>query len=272
MMSILLRRSGYTFICILFVLMGSAGAAPGEEGYEAAARRNEELRHELAWYFGGKSQRGWDLYVPLINRLIGSDSEPGTTDFARALAAWQGGMNLAASGVLDQGTWMAMVATFQSQRLRRTGQVSPESLIPVPPQYFYDPERPLELRYVEAEAYVAYQRLYQAAQAAGISAEHLKIISAYRSPAYQAALRKRSPNSGRAGLAVNSPHFTGRALDLYVGGEPVSTADWNRRIQIDTPVYRWLVKHAHEFGFYPYFYEPWHWEYRGTSFASQQGK
>lgn len=76
-------------------------------------------------------------------------------------------------------------------------------------------------------------------------------------------LRERNPKSGRAGLAVNSPHFTGKALDLYVGGEPVSTDDRNRAVQTGTPVYRWLVKNAERFGFYPYFYEPWHWEYCG---------
>jgi zinc D-Ala-D-Ala carboxypeptidase len=86
----------------------------------------------------------------------------------------------------------------------------------------------------------------------------LKIISAFRSPVYQTQLRRQSPGSGRAGLAVNSPHFTGRALDLYVGGEPVSTDDRNRAIQVNTKVYQWLVKNAERFGFYPYFYEPWH--------------
>jgi LAS superfamily LD-carboxypeptidase LdcB len=25
--------------------------------------------------------------------------------------------------------------------------------------------------------------------------------------------------------------------------------------------YRWLVRNAERFGFCPYFYEPWHWEY-----------
>ena len=66
-----------------------------------------------------------------------------------------------------------------------------------------------------------------------------------------------------AGLAVNSPHFTGRALDLYVGGEPVDTRDSNRAVQVQTPVYQWLVLNADRFGFRPYCYEPWHWEYVG---------
>jgi len=76
-------------------------------------------------------------------------------------------------------------------------------------------------------------------------------------------LRRQSPNAGSAGLAVHSPHTTGRALDLFVGGDPVDTKDSNRAIQVNTPAYRWLVRNAERFGFRPYFYEPWHWEYVG---------
>jgi LAS superfamily LD-carboxypeptidase LdcB len=94
--------------------------------------------------------------------------------------------------------------------------------------------------------------------------KYLKIVSSFRSREYQEDLRRQSPNSGRAGLAVNSPHFTGRALDLYVGGEPVETKDANRAAQVQTKVYLWLVKNADRFGFKPYYYEPWHWEYVGA--------
>jgi len=41
----------------------------------------------------------------------------------------------------------------------------------------------------------------------------------------------------------------------------VSTADANRAVQVQTRVYLWLVRNAERFGFRPYFYEPWHWEY-----------
>jgi LAS superfamily LD-carboxypeptidase LdcB len=93
------------------------------------------------------------------------------------------------------------------------------------------------------------------------SEKYLKIISAFRSREYQDRLRKLEPGAGRAALAVNSPHFTGRALDLYVGGEPTITKDSNRALQTETRAYRWLVRNAERFGFCPYFYEPWHWEY-----------
>ena len=104
----------------------------------------------------------------------------------------------------------------------------------------------------------------------------LRIVSAFRSREYQAKLRAAEPNAGRAALAVNSPHFTGHAIDIYVGGEPVKTLDSNRAIQVQTPVYKWLVKNASKFGFYPYYYEPWHWEYvpqnLNTATSSSQSK
>ena len=50
---------------------------------------------------------------------------------------------------------------------------------------------------------------------------------------------------------------------LAFRSEPVSTKDDNRAIQTQSKAYRWLVKNAGRFGFRPYFYEPWHWEYVG---------
>ncbi|HMJ09344.1 MAG TPA: D-alanyl-D-alanine carboxypeptidase family protein, partial [Pyrinomonadaceae bacterium] len=127
---------------------------------------------------------------------------------------------------------------------------------------------------LEKETFAAYKRMLAAASkdlAGSVrftrngelapGEKFLRIVSAYRSPEYQAALRKREPNAGRGALARFSAHATGQALDLYVGGEPVTTKDPNRMIQVQTPAYKWLVKNARKFGFYPYFYEPWHWEY-----------
>jgi len=234
--------------------------------FAAAAEQNARLKLDLDWTFGAKSQRGWHLYVPLIQRLLNTDSGPETNAFALALSNWQKSMGLAATGVLSQETWMKMVTAFQSRRIKDRLTPSSAQLALVSASEFFDPERPESLRYVERQAYAAYKKIVAAASAElalkpGSDEQWLKIVSAFRSPAYQAQLRKQNPRSGRAGLAVNSPHFTGRALDVYVGGEPVSTNDQNRAIQVNTKVYRWLVKNAERFGFYPYFYEPWHWEY-----------
>ena len=255
--------------------------APPEKSvllYGEAVARNSQLKYELEWEFGGKQQHGWYLYVPLISRLLATDKEAAGGDFASALARWQKSAGLPADGVLDDETLYRMVSDWQGARLKDKTDPLPEQLLVAPVADFYDPTRPEELRRVERETYAAYKRMVAAAAAdpslglkktkAGALAEEekfLKIISSFRSREYQEQLRRQSPNSGRAGLAVNSPHFTGRALDIYVGGEPVETKDANRALQVQTEVYKWLVRNADRFGFRPYYYEPWHWEYVGMT-------
>jgi zinc D-Ala-D-Ala carboxypeptidase len=244
--------------------------------FAAAAERNTELKYELDWSFGGKRQNGWYLYVPLISRLIEADANTAPHHFASALARWQQTTGLRASGVLDDETLYRMVSTWQGSRLKEKTPAEAHQLLLAPASDFYDPSRPEELRQVERETYAAYKRMVAAAVAdpslglsvtpggeLAASEKYLKIISSFRSRAYQDRLRQQSPHSGRAGLAVHSPHFTGRALDIYVGGEPVETKDSNRALQIQTRVYQWLVRNADRFGFRPYYYEPWHWEYVG---------
>lgn len=242
------------------------------------AARNAALRTELTWTFGGKQQHGWYLYTSLIKRLIDTKDEPASKGFAVALARWQQKTGLPPNGVLDEATLYAMVAEWQGTRIKDRTPALAEALLTAPPSDYFDPERLEELRQVERETYAAYKRMVAAALAdrslglargrdgqLAANEKLLKIISSFRSREYQEKLRHESPNAGSAGLAVNSPHFTGRALDLYVGGEPVSTNDANRALQVQTPVYQWLVRNAERFGFRPYFYEPWHWEYVGVS-------
>jgi zinc D-Ala-D-Ala carboxypeptidase len=244
--------------------------------FDAAALENIKLQGELNWVFGGKSQRGWRLYTPLISQMIEADTDAQTSRFALAVARWQKDKGLDSHGVLDNSTWFQMITAWQSDRIKDRTYPTEDQLVTIPVSECYDPSRPDELRKVERETYFAYKQMIRAAAAdpslglavtadgeLDASEKYLKVISAFRSREYQDHLRKQSPNSGRAGLAVNSPHFTGRALDIYVGGEPVSTKDDNRAIQTETRVYRWLVKNASRFGFRPYFYEPWHWEYVG---------
>ena len=246
--------------------------------FSLAAQRNALLRSDLDWMFGGKPQRGWYLYTPLISQLLKVDYDPASDGFASALAGWQEKTGLKPSGVLDEESLYAMVSEWQGARLKDRAYPSADQLVTAPASDFYDPSRLDELRKVERETYAAYKRMVAAAAAnpsLGLSVsasgelapgeKYLKIISSFRTREYQDELRRQAPHAGRAGLAVNSPHFTGRALDLYVGGEPVDTQDSNRAIQVQTPVYRWLVHNAERFGFRPYYYEPWHWEYVETS-------
>lgn len=242
--------------------------------FAASADKNVILRNELTWTFGGKQQRGWSLYDSLIRQTLDTNSESTSGDFAAALASWQKKMGLSSSGVLDEDTLMALVSHWQSKRLKNRTYAEPQQLIMPDSSEFFDPERLAELRQVERSTYDAYKKMVAAAIAdpalklahtepgtLSPTEKYFKIVSAFRSRDYQDRLRRQSPNAGSAGLAVNSPHFTGRALDIYVGGDPVDTRDSNRAIQVNTPVYKWLVRNAERFGFRPYFYEPWHWEY-----------
>jgi D-alanyl-D-alanine carboxypeptidase len=247
--------------------------------FEAASNANMQLQTGLGWNFGGRLQRGWGLYTPLISHLIGAGADATTNEFAMRLSLWQKENNLEPTGLLDTETWAQMVARFQSRRVKADRLIlDPNRLVTIPISDCYDPTRAEELRSVERQTFAAYKRMVSAAgldSSLGLlvsrdgqlasSEKFLKIISAFRSRQHQEHLRKQAPNSGRAGLAINSPHFTGRALDLYVGGEPVSTKDENRALQTQGAVYRWLVKNAARFGFQPYFYEPWHWEYVGAT-------
>ena len=239
-------------------------AAAKSSAFTAAAGQNAVLRNELNWTFGGKQQRGWYLYDLLISKTLDTNDDPLTGDFAEEVADWQKKRGLRADGVLDEDALTALVSQWQGARLKNRAPAQPDQLMTAPPADFYDPGRAAELRQVERSAYAAYKEMLAAAAAdlkLTSTSKYLKIVSSYRSREYQDQLRANSPNSGRAGLAVNSPHFTGRALDIYVGGSPVDTNDSNRAIQVKTPAYKWLVHNAERFGFRPYFYEPWHWEY-----------
>jgi len=240
----------------------------------SAAGANALLRTGLNWTFGGKPQHGWYIYTPLINRLINTKHDPASLQFAKAVAHWQQKAGLKPSGILDEETLYAMIKAWQDARLKDRSVAPADQLLTAPISDFYDPTRAEELRQVERKTYAAYKRMVAAAiadRSLGLAhssrgelapgEKYLKIISAFRSREYQEKLRRETPNAGSAGLAVNSPHFTGRALDLYVGGEPVDTQDSNRALQVQTRVYQWLVRNAERFGFRPYCYEPWHWEY-----------
>lgn len=240
--------------------------------FAESAAANSESKNSLAWTFGKNRQTGWYLYVPLIQHTIGSIDAPESNEFAAALAEWQKKNALAPSGKLDGDTMMGFVKYWQTRRMPKLFEADESKLFRAPITDFYDPTREANLLNVERETYDAYKKMIAAAakdlnlktdkNGNLIGADNfLKIVSAHRSRAYQEQLRKKEPNAGRAQLAFTSPHFTGRALDIYVGGEPVTTKDPNRAVQIETEAYKWLVKNAEKFGFHPYFYEPWHWEY-----------
>ncbi|HEX3145133.1 MAG TPA: D-alanyl-D-alanine carboxypeptidase family protein [Pyrinomonadaceae bacterium] len=256
------------------VLIPPASAAKPNAPFADASAQNALLHNELAWTFGSKQQHGWYLYDSLIGQTFKMGFDSSSSGFAGAIADWQKQKNLSSTGVLDENSWMALVAQWQANRLKDKTPATPDQLLMAPAAEWLFPEREPENRMVEKNTYAAYRQMVAAAIAdpslklAHTSANDLapaekffKLVSGYRSREYQEKLRRESPGAGTAGLAMNSPHFTGRALDLYVGGDPVDTRDSNRAIQVNTPAYKWLVRNAERFGFRPYFYEPWHWEY-----------
>lgn len=258
----------------VFISTNATNDAAANFGAARPEEANRRSLRELRWTFGGKPQRGWQLYSTLIAELVGADEPAESLGFAAGVARWQGAAGLAPTGVIDEETMMSMVKAWQEKRSADRTYPTQAQLVTAGATEFYDPARVAPLRQVERTTYDAYRRMLRAALAdpslrlaRGADGElapgerRLRIVSAFRSREYQEQLRKQSPHSGRAGLALNSPHFTGRALDIYIAGEPVETKDSNRAIQVEEPVYRWLVRNAKRFGFRPYFYEPWHWEY-----------
>lgn len=242
--------------------------------FGGAAAENGRSVSAMNWNFGGRVQTGWEIYEPLIADTIGTPFDAASPEFAAALSKWQSIRGLTPTGVLDEDTLWNFTRYWQSLRLGRSDFPGPDKLISAPIIDFYDPTRDADLLQLEKDTYAAYKRMIAAA-AKDLSRDvhftrtgelapgekYLRIVSAFRSQEYQDQLRAKSPGSGRAALAIHSAHNTGQALDIYVGGDPVSTKDPNRLLQTQTPVYKWLVKNAKRFGFYNYFYEPWHWEY-----------
>ena len=125
---------------------------------------------------------------------------------------------------------------------------------------------------LDEEAYYKYKQMYDAAAKEGIL---LKIVSAYRTEAYQRNLFNSYVRSSGYDYAEQysahpgySEHQTGLAVDinsLYTSFE-------------NSKEYEWLKNHAHEYGFIErykkgreyitgYAYEPWHYRYVGEEAA-----
>lgn len=128
------------------------------------------------------------------------------------------------------------------------------------------------------DAACAWRRMKDAAKREGVL---LYVVSAFRTLEDQAAIIREK-------LARNLPlptiftlsappgyseHHSGRAVDINTPGCPAREEPFE-----DTEAFRWLARHAGEFGFalsYPrnnlhgFIYEPWHWYYQ-TGAASEE--
>ena len=250
------------------------GAEHCDEGLADAARRNREGLEGLAFAPFLRPETGWAIYAPLIVQTVGGPCAADTPGFASRLAAWQSQHGLPASGVMDAGTFDVLKATWQGRRtfVAASGPGCPEpppeaslSVVPLADSYG---GKSLLLR---PAALAAYERMLATARAEApeLAADHglMTIFSAYRSPAADALRCLTEGNCQNIVRTTCSAHLTGLAVDLNLGAaagyRPDSSDDANRRYIVRGAAYRWMAVNAGRFGFVPYPFEPWHWEWTG---------
>ena len=224
----------------------------------------------------GRPEQGWQIYEPQVAHTIGTSCAPDTKAFAATLAAWQSRNRLRPTGAVDPATLGAMKFTWQHARPFIAGfekGACPQAAADANLTDIAKSEgwlgKPGKLH---AQALAALRRMAAAARAADprIAADRqmLTVVSAFRSPAYDAAKCASEGTCNGIAKARCSAHRTGTAVDLYVGAlpghSPVASDDANRLYQSQTPTYRWLVQNGARFGFVNYVFEPWHWEWVGT--------
>ena len=230
--------------------------------------------YSLEWTPFGATEVGWGAYLPLLQKELGTDCEPGASDFAAALAAFQTRYALPATGGFDQATFEVLKGVLQERRPFVMARVRDECPDPPPLRelgYLEAPEEHADrlTRLLRRDVLASYRRMVAAARAevpeVRNDPELLQIFSGFRDPEADAARCAAERNCDGLRRAVCSPHRTGTAVDLYVGqllGMGVdSTNPASRQHMTQGATYRWLVKNAGRFGFTPYVYEPWHWEW-----------
>lgn len=271
-----------TLVSLLLLAMAApVRAQDGCGGPPAAVAVGLANGYSLTWLHWtpfDQVERGWLTYLPLIAREIGTDCAPASAGFAQALAAFQKRHGLAAHGLFTPATFQVFKGVWQERRpfvMARVAGLCPEPPLQSALGYLDPSEEHADrmTRLLRYDVLHAYRLMVRAAQAEvpeiADNPELLQIFSSYRDPEADAARCAVEGNCDGLRRATCSPHRTGTAIDLYVGhldGHGVeSTRSANRRHQSQGPAYLWLVANAHRFGFVPYVYEPWHWEWTGPT-------
>ncbi len=254
-----------------------AAAHPGMWG--GSAQINGVSVQQLEWSPFGAAEYGWETYLPLVQRELETPCGPGTPAFAEALARFQDAHDLPMTGQFDGATFQVFRGVWQERRpfimARVRGEECPEAASQRDLGYLQLDEEHADrqtrlLRYDVLHAYRA-MRAAARREVPEVAAdpELLQIFSGWRDPAADAARCAAEGNCDGQRRAVCSPHRTGTAIDLYVGhveGLGVdSTRPESRAYMSRGAAYRWLVANAHRFGFVPYVFEPWHWEWTGPT-------
>jgi D-alanyl-D-alanine carboxypeptidase len=255
----------------------AAPLASCDAGPTAAARANAASLRTVVGAPFGRTEAGWETYAPLIAREIRTPCAPDAPGFATALAQWESAQRLPTDGTMSPAVFARLKGVIQTRR--PFVRLSAQGVCPAPPANGALAAATAAEGYagkaiqLRPGALAAYRRMAAAARADDrrIAADprNLTIFSGYRSPAADAARCIADNNCNGVVRATCSPHRTGLAMDLYVGQAPGfgpdSSADANRLIMSRTPTYRWLVANADRFGFVPYPFEPWHWEWTGEA-------
>jgi len=245
------------------------------EDWGGQALSNGISLYSLEWTPFGATEWGWETYVPLIQQELGTGCDASSPRFARALADFQLSHALPATGIFDQATFQVFRGVWQERRPFVMARVRGEPCPEPPPLYqlgyLVESEEHADrlTRLLRRDVLDAYRRLVAAARSelpeVAADSELLQIFSGFRDPEADAARCAAQNNCDGLRRALCSPHRTGTAVDLYVGqivGLGVDNTSPASRLHMSrTPTYRWLVRNAGRFGFTPYVYEPWHWEW-----------
>ena len=252
-----------------------ATCGDSDAAFAAAAAKNAELIDTLDWAPFGVAEKGWEIYAPLTQREIGTGCGFGTPKFAEALAALQARHGLKADGVFGPETFQVLKGLWQERRPFILARLRGEC--PVAPAAYIMTNLPgredtydRQDRRLRGDTLAAYRAMVAAARRDGVTLRDpklLTIFSGYRQADVDGERCAAEGNCDGRRRAACSPHATGYAVDLNLGYAPGyridSTNPANRLYQTRTDAYRWLVRNAHRFGFVPYVFEPWHWEWIG---------
>lgn len=270
---------------LLAALVAAAFAAPaaaqtcadGQDRYEVEAYENAVSFYFMEWRPFDRAERGWETYLPLIQREIDSGCPPGSPAFAARMAAFQSRYNLPPTGLFGAATFQVFKGLWQERRpfvMMRVQGVCPEPPPIAELGYLVAEEEHADrlTRLLRRDVLESYRAMIAAARhevpEIGNNPELLQIFSGFRDPEADAARCAAQGNCDGLRRAQCSAHRTGAAIDLYVGQAPGMGVDntnpKSRLAMARGQTYRWLVANAPRFGFVPYVYEPWHWEWTGA--------
>ncbi|WP_414977863.1 D-alanyl-D-alanine carboxypeptidase family protein [Brevundimonas sp.] len=280
-------------LIMLLAATGLASVTPAharDTGSDAASRceattawndpaaANAISHYSLEWAPFGQTEWGWETYLPLIQQELATGCGAGTPAFAVALAGFQSRYSLPATGLFDPATFQVFKGLWQERRPFIMARFTGDSACPEPPPlnqlgYLVTEEEHADrlTRLLRRDTLAAYRAMVAAARAEvpdmADDPELLQIFSGFRDPEADAARCAVEKNCDGVRRATCSPHRTGTAVDLYVGQLTDlgvdSTLPASRLHMTRGATYRWLVRNAGRFGFVPYVYEPWHWEWAG---------